>query len=230
MSVTMGLIFPLTFMALFLAFPATNMAGKQVSGVQFGLTAVSLMALLSLAFSATATPITQMRENEVLRSFQLLGVTKAQFIASVLPSRIAVAVAQMLLVFVFGLVVGSPLEVNWPMLVIAGALAIVLTQSLALFIGGLSHRTSVVAGITGAVIPVLLMISGVLLPPSLLPEVVRESFSFNPLAQIGDLMRHSTLGTSLQFPLWRTVATSLGFSVALFVGTAVTFKWQEPER
>lgn len=229
MSVSMGLFFPLMFMGLFAALPSSQLGGTEVSGVQFGLTGVIMMALLTLGFSATATPITQMRENEVLRSFQLLGVSRAQYISAVLLSRLIVAVVQVVLVLMFGALAARPLNVNWLAMLTATGLAIILTQSLALFVGGLSARTSVVAGVTGALVPVLLMGSGILLPPTILPDLVRDTFSINPLAQIGDLMRHATLGTPLEFPIWRTVATSLGASLLAFVATALTFRWQEEE-
>lgn len=228
-SVCFGVMFPLIFIVIFLAMPEIEINGRTVSGIAFGIPSLVLFSLMSLALSATAAPLTSLREQGTLRSLSVLGVSRLKFILAIVPSRLAVAALQITLSLGLGMALVNNFHVRVSVLIFGSLLAIVVTQSIGIFLGGLSGNMGLISGLSGALTPVLLILSGILLSPGLLPSFIESTHKFNPLAMLGDMLRHATIGTDLTYSIWRTSLSCLVFAVTMIMISAVTFRWQDSE-
>jgi ABC-2 type transport system permease protein len=231
LTLWMGMLFPFLFIGLFLAMPdVTGPGGQRIDALAFGLPGVLIMALLTLALFGTATPITILRDQGVLRALALTPVRRLVIAMSVVPSRLVVAVAQIALVLAVTALTGALALTDLPLLVLTLTLCAASMFSIGMFIGGVVRSVMGGSAVSALVLPIVLMLSGVLLPLSILPGVAQRAAEILPFTYMGDLLRHCLVGTALAYPVWRGLAYLAATTVVMVVLTSRTFRFDEGER
>lgn len=76
MTTGLGMVFPMSFIAMFLLLPDLPQPEGRISALAFGLPAILIFASLSLGLTGTAAPIVQLRKDGVLRSLGMTPVTR----------------------------------------------------------------------------------------------------------------------------------------------------------
>jgi ABC-2 type transport system permease protein len=213
--------------------PSVVVAGSRgtsiFDGRSFGIPAVLILALTSLALLGTATPIILLRQRKTLRLIGLTPCTRLTFVLAQVPARLGIGLFHLLVVCVIGTAWGV-LHVQHP-----GALAGVVVLGLAMlfslgyFAGGVIRSPELGSGLLAGLMPVVLMGSGVLLPLQLMPHALTTMAKFSPFGHFGSLLRHELVGTQYVYDPTTSVLVMLGFTVAVTMATLLTFRWDEGE-
>lgn len=224
--VVMSMVFPLCFLALFAFLPDLPLPnGSEVPAFTFGLPAVLLFAMLTLGMIGTATPIVEQRKDGVLRSIGMTPVTRLEFVVAQTPGRVLVQVAEFLLIGLIAAATGS-LDIASPgVLVLAVLLSMVCTISLGLLMGATTSNASLVGGLGGLLAPLLLMLSGVMIPVTIFPQAVAVIGRVLPFTYLGDMLRHSLVGLPLDYPLPLSIGVCLGYGLVMTLLVLPVFRW-----
>ncbi|MEV6318693.1 ABC transporter permease [Streptomyces sp. NPDC051776] len=246
-NIGMSIVFPLGFILLFTFLPdvAPAPGAAPVDSLVFGLPAVLLLAMTSLATTGTAVPLTVLRQRGVLRAVGLTPVTRLAFVTALVPARAVVVGAELVLVGAMASAGGAlntshPVLLLWTLLLWTLLLWTLLLWTLLLccltltalgyFLGGLFASPELVTPVLGLAVPVVLILSGVLLPVTLFPSPIAEAAEFLPFTYMGDLLRHTLTGLPAQYSTLYSSGLLLLTSAVLTGLTAITFRWQERER
>ncbi|WP_055480276.1 ABC transporter permease [Sphaerimonospora mesophila] len=227
--VGLSIVFPLCFVAMFAFLPDVSLAPgePEVSALTFGLPAVWLMGIMSLALTGTSAPLTTLREKGVLRALGLTPVDKLTFLAALLPARLVVCLLEGVLILILSALAGvmsiaDPLLLLWAFL-----LTFAVNMALGCFLGGLMKSSQLVGGLSGVLVPAVLILSGVILPLGIFPPVLKTIAEFLPFTYMGDLLRHAIAGVPAEFSVTVSSAVLLGSCAVLVVLTLATFRWDE---
>jgi ABC-2 type transport system permease protein len=227
----MGVLFPYFFLIMFAMLPDLTLApGVKVDGLAFALPGVLVMALLGLALLGTATPLTILRDQGVLRALAVTPVRRITVATAIVPGRLAVAALQISGILAIAGATGV-LHLTDAGLLLAGLLlSLAATASIGTFLGGVVRSVAAGSAVSAAAMPAVLLLSGVLMPLSMMPDAVAAAAQWVPFTYMGDLLRHCIAGTPLVYPIWRALAVLAGTAVLMVALTAATFRFDEGEQ
>jgi len=116
-----------------------------------------------------------------------------------------------------------------PRVLATAALGLAMVFALGFCLGGLLRSPEVTSNAVGALLPVVLMLSGVLIPLELLPDAVQTLAHLSPFTYFGDAMRQDLVAEAPAFPLWLDYAVMAAATAALTAITVRTFDWSGGE-
>lgn len=221
----LGILFPLTFVFMFLALPDLPEAGGTISALAFGLPAVLIFSALSLGLSGTAAPMAQLRKDGVLRSLGMTPITRSQYLWAQIPARLAVIAAVFCLIFIIAVVSGALALTTPALLLWATLLCVVTTLPLGLLIGARTDSPGLVGALAGFLPVGLLFLCGLAMPYRLMPSIVETIGLFLPFTYIGDMLRHSLVGTELVHPIIQGSAVSVVWAAVITFLAWRGFRW-----
>lgn len=195
----------------------------------FGVPAVLVLGFSSLALLGTAAPIILLRQKRTLRLIGLTPCSRLTFVLAQVPARLAIGLFDLAAAAVAGTAWGV-LDIGDP-LALVGVVALGLGMLFALgyFCGGVIRSPELGNGLLAGLMPVLLMVSGVLLPLQLMPSALTSVARYSPLAHFGSLLRHELVGAPYTYPPLQSVLVMVATIVVVTLLTVVTFRWDELE-
>jgi ABC-2 type transport system permease protein len=223
------LVFPFIFLSLFAIVPTAEVGGKSVDAISFGLPAVLVLGFGNLALLGTATTLVEMRSRGILRLFGVTPVTRAQFLISTVPVRLAVATLQTIVLLGLGLTIGDLEAGGLPRLLATCALGLLMFFALGFLAGGYLRSVQATSTMLSGILPVAMICSGIFVPFSTLPKGFADGAKYFPLTYLGDALQQDLVGTDGMYSIatdWLVIA---GTAAVLATLAVFTFRWDQGE-
>lgn len=221
----LSMIFPMCFILMFLAMPDLSQLDGKISALAFGLPAVLVFSVLTLGLSGTATPMAQLRHDGVLRSIGMTPVTKSQYLWAQIPARLVVIGVEFCFILVIALVAGE-LALTSPLLLVWALILCALTAlSLGLLIGSRTDSPALAGALSGMLAPALAFLCGLFLPLRMMPTAVEYVALGLPYTYVGDMLRHTMVGTPLQYSVVQGSMVCIGWAIAMGALAWLGFRW-----
>ncbi len=222
----MTALFPLAFLIMYLLMPDFTLPdGSTVRALAYGLPLILVFAILSLGLTGTGAPMTELRQQRVLRSLGMTPVTRSQFLWAQLPARIVVILAVLVLIVVIAALTGT-MDLKSPLLLLwATVLCTAATLSLGLLLGATTAKVGLMSAAGGLLGPALLLLCGLWFPLAFFPDYMEFIASWFPFTYVGDMMRHGLIGTPLQYPVLLGSAVSIIWTAVMGVLAGRLFTW-----
>jgi ABC-2 type transport system permease protein len=222
------LIFPLLFLVFFGAMgqlvPTSESMG--LGFFEFMFPGLLIFALMSIGLLGTSTPIVEMRQKGILRMFELSPLGKTTFILAQISIRYILSVIQITLFMILGLFFGYISLENMVPIILLSLLGVGLMLTLGFLFGSIFKSSEVTSGVLAGVSAPLLMLSGVLLPFSLLPSIIEKIAMFIPFTYLGDAMRQIFFPELPgEYSLLADISVLVGFTLVIYFISVKTFKW-----
>ncbi|MDO4900408.1 ABC transporter permease [Actinomyces sp.] len=222
------LVFPFVMFAGFLGLNKL-VGGNQSGGTDLATIQFPMLLCLSLAFTCmilTAGPIAEYREQGTLRILGTTPVSRSAFIGTHLLVRFGLSLAVSIAAAGVGVVVGlTPASALWKASLVAVP-ASVLLLGLGYIIGSLINSAQAAQAMTTIVGVALVFLSGIGLPPMLLPDGAVRVLDMLPTAYFGDLL-YWVAGSSFQRHSTAVDGIVLAACAVVVVPIAVkTFRWE----
>ncbi|WP_026910298.1 ABC transporter permease [Patulibacter minatonensis] len=222
------LVFPFLFIGLY-AFISTTTQGS-FDTFRFGLPGVLVLAFGQLAFIGTTTALVQLRARGTLRLLSLTPVTKRAFAASIVPPRLAIAGVQITLMAVVAIATGYLAGGDVARLLLSSLFGLAMLFSIGIFLGGRLRSPEVASGLLSAIFPLLMIVAGVFVPLSEMPDAVRTISDWIPLTYLGDALRQDLVGGTALHSIGVDYAVMGGTALIFTALTALTFRWDDGEK
>ncbi len=222
----MTVLFPLGFLIMYLLMPDFTLPdGSKVRALTYGLPMILVFAILSVGLIGTASPMTQLRQQRVLRSLGMTPVTRSQFLWAQLPARIVVILAVLVLIVVIAALTGT-MDLKSPLLLLwATVLCTASALSLGLLLGTTTANVGLISAASGLLGPALLLLCGLMFPLAFYPDYMEFIASWFPFTYVGDMMRHGLIGTPLRYPVLLGSAVSIVWTAVMGVLAGRLFTW-----
>jgi len=221
------MIFPLLFLGLF-GFMSLMMPPDASSGLtffQFEFPGILVFSLMSVGILGTAIPIIEMRQKGTLRLFQVTPLSTSTFILSSITIRLILSLGQIVLFLVLGGVFRYvSISTILPVFLIS-LLGIIVMITLGFFLSGLFKHVEIASGLLSGLMAPVLMISGVLLPLSIMPKVMRTVAEFIPFAYLADAIRQVMFHVREFFPIEVELLILAAFAVVCYGLARWSFHW-----
>jgi ABC-2 type transport system permease protein len=208
-----------------------QMLGKTAyDPLHYSLPGVLVMAFASLGLFGLATPLILLRQRGTLRLLGLTPLSPINFVAAQILARLFIALIQLILILILSYFIlgGVPLA-NLPGIFLSALLGIVMLFSLGYVLGEVISSPEAAGGMIGGLLAPVLMLTGILIPFSILPDAVLTIARFIPLTYLGDALRQQMLGDVPVAPLVIDNLVMLGTSIVLIVLAVRLFRWNQPE-
>ncbi|RRD47613.1 ABC transporter permease [Arachnia propionica] len=225
MATGLSMVFPMSFIAMFLVLPDLPQPEGRISALAFGLPAVLIFAVLSLGLSGTAAPMAQLRKDGVLRSLGMTPVTRSQYLWAQIPARLVVIGVEFLLIWVIAALSGSLALTSPALLTWAMVLAVATALTLGLLIGSRSDNPALVGAMAGLLAPGLLFLCGLFLPYRMMPIAVEYVGLCFPYTYVGDMLRHTLVGAQLQYSVIQGSLVCIAWTVVMGLLAWRGFRW-----
>ncbi|MDF4250733.1 ABC transporter permease [Streptomyces sp. WMMB303] len=218
------------------ALPGTGWDGRTLEAVgtdgsppfepmPFVLPGVLVFALMSLALSATAGTLVSLRANGTLRLLRTTPARPQAILTSLLPARGALGLALLAVAGAVATVLGLLTPLSALTMLLTTALGMWLLMSVGFLLGGTLRSPELTNALSGLLTPLLLMGSGVLFPLELMPEGLAEVLSWNPVALLGDALRHDVTGGVTRHAQWLDWLLIAATAALLTAAAVRAFRW-----
>ena len=169
--------------------------------------------------------IAENRSRGILKRYRLSPMpTSAFFLAQFVTAAVVTAVSLVALAVVTVLIYGRPGDVSWPPFLLATVLALDVTVSIGVLLGGLPHPVRSIQVVSASVFFLLFFSSGAALPRAAFPDWLQQVTAFNPLTQVNELLVAGYTGYGEVHP--GVVVALLAFGLTLNLISARTFDWE----
>ncbi|MGP3975326.1 ABC transporter permease [Streptomyces sp. 8N114] len=223
------------------ALPQTGWDGRNVDAVgtdgsppfepmPFVLPGVLVFALMSLALSATAGTLVSLRANGTLRLLRTTPARPQAILTSLLPARGALGLGLLAVAGAVATVLGLLTPLSGLTMLLTTALGMWLLLAVGFLLGGTLRSPELTNAISGLLTPLLLMASGVLFPLDLMPDGLADVLSWNPVALLGDALRHDVTGGVTRHAQWLDWLLIAGTAALLTVAAIRAFRWDTEKR
>lgn len=184
------------------------------------------IAALWLGVFATAPPLVQMREGQILRRIGATPVSRATLLGAQVLWRLTTGLVQAALLVALG--VGAyGLEIaNWPLFLGFTVLGTLVFVALGFLMSGLARSNESVIALGQVVQFPMMFLSGAFMPLEMLPEFLRPASVAMPLTYLVDALRQTMAAAAPLYPLWLDAAVLSGCVLAFSLLTVRFFRWE----
>ncbi|MEU4963970.1 ABC transporter permease [Streptomyces smyrnaeus] len=196
----------------------------------FVLPGVLVFALMSLALSATAGTLVSLRANGTLRLLRTTPARPQAILTSLLPARGALGLALLAVAGAIATVLGLLTPLSGLTMLLTTVLGMWLLMSVGFLLGGTLRSPELTNAISGLLTPLLLMGSGVLFPLELMPDGLADVLSWNPVALLGDALRHDVTGGVTRHAQWLDWLLIAATAALLTVVAVRAFRWDTEKK
>lgn len=149
-----------------------------------------LMALMSIAFFGTATPLIALRARGTLRLLGTTPLNRMTFVLAQAPVRLALVALQLVVLGVAAVWMDFLPVAGTLRLMGTGLLGAVMLFAFGYLIAARMRNAEVVNGLLGLLMPIVLFSSGLFLPMDMLPSVVGSISRALPTSYLVDALNH----------------------------------------
>ncbi|MCX4731506.1 ABC transporter permease [Streptomyces sp. NBC_01363] len=188
-----------------------------------------LMALMSIAFFGTATPLIALRARGTLRLLGTTPLSRMTFVLAQAPVRLALVAAQLVILGVVAVWMGFLPLAGTLRLMGTGLLGAVMLFAFGYLIASRMRNAEVVNGLLGLLMPLILFSSGLFLPMDMLPSVAETVSNALPTTYLVDALNHDLNAAASAHSL--TVDWLILLAGAIIFGglAARLFRWDQGE-
>ncbi len=212
--------------ALF-AIQSVTITASSLRTIDFLVPGILAMALMQLGIFATAPPLVQLREQQVLRRLGATPLTRTMLLAAQVCLRITVGLVQTALVILVGaLVFRVQIVGNLFLLagfVVLGALSFVC---LGYFMSTWGKTQEGVNGASQFINFPMMFLSGLFFPVDTMPKWIRPVVDAMPLTYLADALRQIMVGASPLHPLGIDLLVLTVWLVICAVLAVKFFRWE----
>ncbi|WP_077706043.1 ABC transporter permease [Virgibacillus dokdonensis] len=223
------IIFPVTFLIMFglMGMLIPNSESMELSFIEFMFPGVLIFALLSTGLFGTTTPLIELRKKGTLKLFQVTPLSKGEFLLSQITIRFIISIIQITLFFSVGFIIQVIQLKHLIPFYGASLLGMCLILPLGFIFGSIFNSVEVSGALLGGISAPVLMLSGVLLPLTIFPDIFEKIAMISPFTYFGDLLRTVMFDSfSPMFPAYINILVLFGSTIVLFYIGKVTFKWR----
>ncbi|MFI1799333.1 ABC transporter permease [Streptomyces sp. NPDC020379] len=203
--------------------------GKPFDPIRISLPTALLMALMSMAFFGTATPLIALRARGTLRLLGTTPLRRRTFVLAQAPVRLALVAVQLVVLGAIAVGLGFLPAVDAARVLGTGFLGAVMLFAFGYLVAARMRNAEVANGLLAVLMPLVLFASGLFLPLDLLPSVVRDVSKALPTTYLVDALTHDLTGAPSTYGLTLDWLVLLAGAV-LFGGLAARlFSWDQGE-
>jgi ABC-2 type transport system permease protein len=188
--------------------------------------AMVIFGILSAALLGIPDPLVTARENGIFRSYKINGVPSlAILLIPALSTIIHLIIVTLIITLTAPLLFDAPPPVNWVLfffVFLAGAVALV---GLSVLIGVISKSSRMTVLWSQLVYLPSMLLGGLMLPYSLLPESVQRLSRILPATQAMNAFNGLAMGGTADFSAWGSVLTLILGGVLAFILALFLFSW-----
>lgn len=187
---------------------------------------MAVFAILAATLLGIPDPLVNARENGIFRSYKINGIPSTSIL--VIPGLAAILHLVLLAVIITAtapVLFDAPLPVNWLNFALVFVSAAIACAGLSVLIGVVSPSSRMTVLWSQLIFVPSMLLGGMMLPYSLLPEVARRVAQLLPATQAMNAFNGLAMGGEAAFAPWGSVVMLLS-SGALAFGLAVfLFSW-----
>lgn len=195
--------------------------------VDFLLPGILAMALMQLGVMATAPPLVQLREQQILRRLGATPLSRSMLLAAQVCLRLTIGLTQtVLLILVGSLLFHVHIIGNWIVLagfVVLGALMFV---SLGYLMSGLAKTQDSIMGLSQLINFPMMFLSGLFFPVDMMPSWIKPVINAMPLTYLADGLRQIMVGAIPLHSLQIDLIVLVAWLVVCAVLAVRFFRWE----
>ncbi len=215
-------LFPLGFYAMM----GIMMGQINPPFIQTMIPAMAVFAIVSATVLGLPNPLVEAREGGVFRSFKINGVPSLSILSiPALTTAFHAIIACFVIALTAGPLFGAPSPVNWPAFALLCLLAAFTCAGLGALIGVISANTRVTILWSQLVYLPSMMLSGMMVPTSLLPEALRKVGLLLPPTYALHAFEGLAQGHTAGVNPWAAVAILVAGGVLAFGLALYLFSW-----
>jgi len=218
----MNYLFPLAFFLMMgFVMPAINPPFKEIL-----LPAMVTFTIIFSALMGIPDSLVSSREKGIFRSYKINGIPSISIlvipiISSILHMLIVTGIITLFSAFVFK----APMPTNWLnyfLMVLTGSLA---ASTLAVLIGVVSPNTRLTVMYSQVIFIPSMLVGGVMMPYSVLPQSVGMFAKFFPTTHIMNIFNSLAMGLKADFSPAASIVTLLAGAAIAFLLSILLFSW-----
>jgi ABC-2 type transport system permease protein len=220
----MNYLFPLgIYLMLGFIFPQINPPFLETM-----IPAMVMFAILAATFLGIPDPIVSARENGIFRSYKINGVPSASILAiPALTTILHLAVVAALITISAPLLFDAPLPPHLLNYIVVFLAATFACTGLAVLIGVISSTTRMTVLWSQLVFLPSMLLGGIMMPSSFLPESVARVSTLLPPAHAMNALNALAMGLETAFDSWISVIILLAGGILAFALAIYLFKWDQ---
>jgi ABC-2 type transport system permease protein len=153
------------------------------------------MALMQLGVMATAPPLVQLREQQILRRLGATPLSRSMLLAAQVCLRLTIGLTQtVLLILVGSLLFHIHIIGNWALLAAFVVLGALMFVSLGYLMSGLAKTQDSIMGLSQLINFPMMFLSGLFFPVEMMPGWIRPVINAMPLTYLADALRQIMVG------------------------------------
>jgi ABC-2 type transport system permease protein len=188
--------------------------------------AMVVFAILAATMLGLPDPLVTAREAGILRSYKINGVPAASILAiPALTTMLHLTLTIGIITVTAGLFFDAPLPVDWWGFVLTFVLAAFACAGLGVLIGVISPSTRTTVLWSQLIFVPSMLLGGLMLPYSMLPEAAGKVAQFLPAAHAMNAFRGLAFGLERDFDPWISVGVLAANGVLAFGLALYLFNW-----
>lgn len=198
--------------------------------LRFGLPSVLVLAMSSLALFGTAIPMITLRQRGTLRLLAVTPASRLTFLLAQGPARLVIGAIQLVILGIAAVMASflEPRAVG--LLAVSAMLGLTMTLSFGFLVGSFARNMELATGGLGALLPLVLFLSGVLLPLAALPDQVGTIARFSPFSYLGDVLSRDLVGLDSRYHRLMSYGVMISSTVLATLAAVRLFRWDQGER
>lgn len=218
----MNYLFPLGFYAMM----GLVMAEINPDFVETMIPAMVVFAILAATMLGLPDPLVTAREAGIFRSYKINGVPAISILViPALTTILHMVVVTIIITATAPLFFDAPSPVNWPGFVVTFLATAFACAGLGLLIGVISPSSRITVLWSQLIFLPSMLLGGMMLPYSMLPETVRKIAQLLPATQAMNAFRGLAHGLSADFDPWGSLIVLLASGVLAFGLAIYLFNW-----
>ncbi len=195
--------------------------------IDFLLPGILAMALMQLGVMATAPPLVQLREQQILRRLGATPLSRSMLLAAQVCLRLTIGLTQtVLLVLVGSLVFHVHIIGNWIVLAAFVVLGALMFVSLGYLMSGLAKTQDSIMGLSQLINFPMMFLSGLFFPVDMMPAWIRPVINAMPLTYLADALRQIMVGAIPVHPLHLDMIVLSAWLAVCAVLAVRFFRWE----
>lgn len=185
------------------------------------------LAVTSTALTVTAGPLAGMRSSGLLRLLSTTPVGRRQLVLTHLATRVVMVVAQLAVLMVIAVAIGSVELSGLPLLFGITLLGMAMFLGIGYILGGLLGSPDMATNIGTFIQLGTLFLSGLAIPLWLLPDGLANVLELLPTTFFADLLSTQVTGAEPIHPAWLSALVVAVSAVVAIAVAMASFRWEQ---
>jgi ABC-2 type transport system permease protein len=191
---------------------------------EFALPGLLAMGIMNFAVFTVAVALTTYRDQQVLARISVTPMSPSSFLAGQIFSRVSVTLLQVGVVLGAAYLLGLRFGANALWLFFFAIPGSLIFLNIGFMLAGWSRSIAAATGMANLIVLPLAFLSGVFLPISALPEILRETVIYLPLTPLVDMMRSEFMDVPMDGDPITGALVLVGWMAGTTVLAALSFR------